>query len=82
MTKRPRRNRAAAFKTKRWLGLRQGDDADRTGAAVRRHPNQITTGKATSRRHAGVFGQEKSKAEEAVVDLKGLCAKTGHLFLF
>ena len=46
------------------------------------HPNQITTWKGQLLDGAaGVFGQEKTEAKEAAVDLKALHAKIGELTL-
>ena len=82
MTKRPRRNHAAAFKAKVALAAVTGD---RTLADLAQqfdvHPNQITTWKGQLLEGAaGVFGQEKSDAKEATVDLKAH-AKIGELTL-
>jgi transposase len=83
MTKRPRRNHTAAFKAKVALAAVKGD---RTLADLAQqfdvHPNQITTWKGQLLEGAaGVFGQEKSDAKEATVDLKALHAKIGELTL-
>ena len=81
MTKRPRRNHTAAFKAKVALAAVKGD---KTLAELAQqfdvHPNQITTWKGQLLEGAaGVFGQEKSEAKEAAVDLKALHAKIGEL---
>jgi transposase len=83
MTKRPRCNHTAAFKAKVALAAVKGD---RTLAELAQqfdvHPNQITTWKGRLLDGAaGVFGQEKSEAKEAVVDLNALHAKIGELTL-
>ena len=83
MTKRPRRNHTAAFKAKVALAAVKGD---KTLAELAQqfdvHPNQITTWKGQLLEGAaGVFGQEKSEAKEAAVDLKALHAKIGELTL-
>ncbi|MFA6206182.1 MAG: IS3 family transposase [Methylocystis sp.] len=83
MTKRPRRNHTAAFKAKVALAAVKGD---RTLAELAQHfdvhPNQITTWKGQLLDGAaGVFGQEKTEAKEAAVDLKSLHAKIGELTL-
>ncbi|VFU07815.1 ID47 [Methylocella tundrae] len=83
MTKRPRRNHTAAFKAKVALAAVKGD---RTLTELAQqfdvHPNQITTWKGQLREGAaGVFGQEKNEAKEAIVDLKALHAKIGELTL-
>lgn len=83
MTKRPRRNHTAAFKAKVALAAVKGD---KTLAELAQqfdvHPNQITTWKGQLLDGAaGVFGQEKTEAKEAAVDLKALHAKIGELTL-
>jgi len=83
MTKRPRRNHTAAFKAKVALAAVKGD---KTLAELAQqfdvHPNQITTWKGQLvEGAAGVFGQEKSEAKEAAVDLKARHAKIGELTL-
>ncbi|MGZ9093107.1 MAG: IS3 family transposase [Rhodoplanes sp.] len=83
MTKRLRRNHTAAFKAKVALAAVKGD---KTLAELAQQfdvpPNQITTWKGQLLDGAaGVFGQEKSEAKEAAVDLKALHAKIGELTL-
>jgi transposase len=81
MTKRTRRNHAPAFKAKVALAAVKGE---KTLAELAQQfdvpPNQITQWKGQLLEGAaGVFGQEKSEAGGAGVDLKTLHAKIGGL---
>ena len=83
MTKRARRNHTPAFKAKVALAAVKGD---KTLAELAQlfdvHPNQITQWKGQLLEGAAnVFGQDKSEAKEAGVDLKALHAKIGELAL-
>jgi len=83
MTKRARRNHTPAFKAKVALAAVRGD---KTLAELAQlfdvHPNQITQWKSQLLEGAAnVFGQDKSEAREAGVDLKALHAKIGELAL-
>jgi transposase-like protein len=83
MSKRPRRNHTPAFKAKAALAAVKGE---KTLAELTQqfdvHPNQITQWKAQLLEGAArVFGQEKSEAAAASVDLKSLHAKIGELTL-
>ena len=83
MTKRPRRNHTPAFKAKVALSAFRGD---KTLAELAQqfdvHPNQITQWKGQLLEGAaGVFGQDKSAACSARVDVKALHAKIGELVL-
>jgi transposase len=93
MSKRPRRNRAPAFKAKVALAAIKGEKTlaaikgEKTLAEPARRfdlrPNQITQWKARLLEGAaGVFGPEaRSDAAAPSVDLKSLHAKTGELTL-
>ena len=77
MTKRARRNHTPAFKAKVALAAVKGD---KTLAELAQlfdvHPNQITQWKGQLLEGAAnVFGQDKSEAKEAGVDLKALHAE-------
>jgi transposase len=83
MTKRSRRTHSPAFKAKVALAAIKGE---KTLAELAQqfdvHPNQITTWRSQLHEGAaGVFGQEKTEAKEAAVDLKALHAKIGELTL-
>jgi transposase len=83
MTKRPRRNHTPAFKAKVALAAVKGD---KTLAELAQqfdvHPNQITQWKGQLLENAAaVFGQDKSEAKAASVDLTALHAKIGELTL-
>ena len=83
MTKRARRYHTPAFKAKVALAAVKGD---KTLAELAQlfdvHPNQITQWKGQLLEGAAnVFGQDKSEAKEAGVDLKALHAKIGELAL-
>ena len=83
MSKRPRRNHTSAFKAKVALAAIKGE---KTLAELAQqfdvHPNQITQWKGQLLEGAaGVFGQDKSEAPAAGVDLKSLHAKIGELTL-
>ncbi len=81
MSKRPRRNHTSAFKAKVALAAIKGE---KTLAELAQqfdvHPNQITQWKGQLLEGAArVFGQDKSEAPAAGVDLKSLHAKIGEL---
>jgi len=83
MTKRSRRTHSPAFKAKVALAAIKGE---KTLAELAQqfdvHPNQITTWRSQLLEGAaGVFGQEKTEAKEAAVDMKALHAKIGELTL-
>ncbi len=83
MTQRPRRNHTPAFKAKVALAAIKGE---KTLAELAQqfdvHPNQITQWKGQLLEGAAsVFGQDKSEAGAARVDLKSLHAKIGELTL-
>ena len=83
MTRRPRRNHTAAFKSKVALAALKGE---KTLAELAQqfdvHPNQITQWKGQLLDGAaGVFGQEKGEVGAPTVDLKALHAKIGELTL-
>jgi transposase-like protein len=82
MTRRPRRNHAAAFKAKVALAAIKGE---KTLAELAEqfdvHPNQITQWKTQLQEGAGaVFGGSRTEAA-APVDVKALHAKIGELTL-
>ena len=82
MSRRPRRNHAAAFKAKVALAAIKGD---RTLAELAEqfdvHPNQITTWKAQLESGAAdIFGSNGS-ATAPPIDVKSLHAKIGELTL-
>ena len=71
-----------APKTRAVAGRRELDGLADLAQQFDVHPNQITTWKGQLLEGAaGVFGQEKSDAKEATVDLKALRAKIGELTL-
>jgi len=83
MTKRSRRNHSPAFKAKVALAAVKGD---KTLAELAQqfdvHPNLITQWRwQLLEKAAAVFGQDKSEAQGASVDLKSLHAKIGELTL-
>ena len=82
MSRRPRRNHAAAFKAKVALAAIKGE---KTLAELAEqfdiHPNQITQWKSQLQEGAaGVFGEARAD-QAASVDLKALHAKIGKLTL-
>jgi transposase len=83
MSRRPRRNHAAAFKAKVALAAIKGD---RTLAELAEqfdvHPNQITTWKAQLENGAAdIFGSSGSATAQPPIDVKSLHAKIGELTL-
>jgi transposase-like protein len=83
MTKRSRRTHSPAFKAKVALAAIKGD---KTLADLAQqfdvHPNQITAWKSQLLDGAaGLFGQDKTEAAGAAIDLKSLHAKIGELTL-
>jgi transposase len=83
MSRRPRRNHAAAFKAKVALAAIKGD---RTLAELAEqfdvHPNQITTWKAQLESGAAdIFGSNGSATAQPPIDVKSLHAKIGELTL-
>ncbi len=83
MSRRPRRNHAAAFKAKVALAAIKGD---RTLAELAEqfdvHPNQITTWKAQLENGAAdIFGWSGSATAQPPIDVKSLHAKIGELTL-
>jgi transposase len=83
MTKRSRRTHSPGFKAKVALAAVKGDKTlSELAQQFDVHPNQITTWRSQLLDGAaGVFGQEKTEAKEATVDLKALHAKIGELTL-
>ena len=81
MSRRPRRNHTAAFKSKVALAAVKGEQTlAELAQAFDVHPNQITQWKAQLLEGAAdVFGGEARS--EASVDLKSLHAKIGELTL-
>jgi transposase-like protein len=81
MSRRPRRNHTAAFKSKVALSAVKGEQTlAELAQAFDVHPNQITQWKAQLLEGAaGVFGSE-TRAEPGV-DVKSLHAKIGELTL-
>jgi transposase-like protein len=81
MSRRPRRNHTAAFKSKVALAAVKGEQTlAELAQAFDVHPNQITQWKAQLlEKAADVFGSE-ARAESGV-DLKSLHAKIGELTL-
>jgi len=83
MTKRSRRTHSPAFKAKVALAAVKGEKTlSELAQQFDVHPNQITTWRSQLLEGAaGVFGQEKTEAKEAAVDMKALHAKIGELTL-
>jgi transposase-like protein len=84
MSRRPRRNHAAAFKAKVALAALKGEKTlSELAQQFDVHANQITQWKGQLLEGAaGVFGSEaKSEPGESAVDLKTLHAKIGQLTL-
>jgi transposase len=82
MSKRPRRNRAPAFKAKLALAAIKGDQTlAELAEQFDVHPNQITSWKAQLEGGAAdVFGAGNGAAQPTV-DVKSLHAKIGELVL-
>ena len=82
MTRRPRRNHAAAFKAKVALAAVRGDKTlTELAEQFDLHPNQITQWKTQLLdSEASVFGEARPETA-APVDLKALHAKIGELTL-
>ena len=83
MSRRPRRNHAAAFKAKVALAAIKGD---RTLAELAEqfdvHPNQITTWKAQLENSAAdIFSPNGTATPQPAIDVKSLHAKIGELTL-
>src|ERR1700757_1946186 len=80
MSRRPRRNHAAAFKAKVALAAIKGD---RTLAELFDvHPNQITTWKAQLENSAAdIFSPNGTATAQPAIDVKSLHAKIGELTL-
>ena len=83
MSRRPRRNHAAAFKAKVALAAIKGD---RTLAELAEqfdvHPNQITTWKAQLENSAAdIFSPNGPATAQPAIDVKSLHAKIGELTL-
>jgi len=83
MTRRPRRNHAAAFKAKVALAAVRGDKTlTELAEQFDLHPNQITQWKTQLLDSAAsVFGEARTEAAAVPVDLKALQAKIGELTL-
>ena len=83
MTKRSRRTHSPAFKAKVALAAVKGEKTlSELAQQFDVHPNQIATWRSQLLEGAaGVFGQEKTEAKEAAVDMKALHAKIGELTL-
>ena len=83
MTKRSRRTHSPAFKARVALAAVKGEKTlSELAQQFDVHPNQITTWRSQLLEGAaGVFGQEKTEAKEAAVDMKALHAKIGELTL-
>jgi transposase len=83
MSRRPRRNHTAAFKSKVAMAALKGD---KTLAELAQqfdvHPNQITEWETRLQEGAaGVFGEAKDDSAIAKVDITALHAKIGELTL-
>ena len=83
MSRRPRRNHSAAFKAKVALAALKGEKTlTELAEQFDIHPNQITQWKVQLLEGAaGVFGEARTEAASAPVDLKALHAKIGELTL-
>ena len=83
MSRQARRTHTPAFKAKVALAAIKGEmTLAHLAEHFDVHPNQITTWRSQLLEGAAsVFGQEKTEAKEATVDVKALHAKIGELTL-
>ena len=83
MSRRPRRNHTAEFKSKVALAAIRGEKTlSELAEQFDIHPNQITQWKSQLLEGAaGVFGPDRSETVSPVVDVKVLHAKIGELTL-
>lgn len=83
MTRRPRRNHTAVFKSKVALAALKGDKTlSELAQQFDVHPNQITEWKSRLQEGAaGVFGEEKGEEKTTQVDVTRMQAKIGQLSL-